>query len=154
MSQEGPGFAGLISIETRDFGRRAVPEDHFINFPFGLPGFPETTRYALLECAGLKPFLCLQCLDQADLAFAVIDPMTLVPDYQVGPVNSTILKELDTENLRDLQTLVIVTIPPGKPQEIVANLMAPLLINPRRRLAKQVVLESSKYSTRYRVFPN
>jgi flagellar assembly factor FliW len=37
----------------------------------------------------------------------------------------------------------------GKPTAITANLLGPIVINPQKRLAKQIVLYDGKYSHRY-----
>jgi flagellar assembly factor FliW len=49
---------------------------------------------------------------------------------------------------------VIVNIPPGQPQAATANLVSPILINPKLRRGKQVVLEHPQYSYRHRFLPD
>jgi flagellar assembly factor FliW len=151
--QEAPPGEALVAIATRDLGRKEVREDRIITFPWGLPGFADLRRYTLLEHPQVLPFLCLQCVEQPELAFAVIDPVKLVPAYRVGPIDHGILKDLAAEDSKELQVLVILTIPPGRPEEMTVNLMAPILINTRQNLGKQVVLEANQYSQRHRVFP-
>ena len=75
----------------------------------------------------------------------VTDPTALVPDYRPKNGAST-LQELRASGPEDLQALVTLTIPPGRPREITANLMSPLLINPAQGLGKQVVIEKPHYS--------
>ena len=90
------------------------------------------------------------CVDDPSLAFVVTDPAVLVPDYH--PKNGAItLKELRASSPEDLQVLVTLTIPSGRPQEMTANLMSPLLINPEQGLGKQVVIEKSPYSHQHPV---
>ncbi len=60
-------------------------------------------------------------------------------------------QELDIQSPGDLSLFVIVTIPPGNPQEMTANLLGPVVVNPRSRRAKQLVLDDRVYSHRYRV---
>ena len=90
-------------------------------------------------------------MDNASLAFVVTDPTALVPDYR--PKNGArTLQELRANGPEDLQALVTLTIPPGRPREITANLMSPLLINPEQRLGKQVVIEKPHYSHQHPIF--
>ena len=138
------------TIATKNFGDIEVREDQVITFSPGLLGFSEFHRYVLIEHGHESPFLWLQCVDKPDLAFVVIDPLYVLPDYKVSLING-IQKELDVKNLQDLKILVILTIPPGRPQEMTANLMGPLLINLTNRRGKQLVIENSTYSHKHLV---
>ena len=127
-----------------------MPAERIITFASGLPGFPEAHRFALVNDHLEPPFYCLQCVDNPALAFVVTDPAALVPEYR--PKNgANTLKELRANSLEDLQVLVTLTIPPGQPREMTANLMSPLLINPEQGLGKQVVIEKPYYSHQHPV---
>jgi len=141
-----------VTIESQALGRVTVPEDRIITFASGLPGFPEARRFALINDHLEPPFYCLQCVDNPSLAFVVADPTALAPDYR--PKNGAgALQELQASSPEELQALVTLTIPPGRPREITANLMSPLLINPQQRLGKQVVIERPHYSHQFRLSP-
>jgi flagellar assembly factor FliW len=143
--------APTITFESKAFGQLTVPENRIITFPSGLAGFPAEHRYALLNDHLKLPFYCLQCVDNPSVAFLVADPAPLVPDYR--PNNgAAVLKELNAQSPGDLQVLVTLTLPPGRPQEMTANLMSPLLINPKLGLGKQVVIDKPHYSHQYPVF--
>ena len=144
--------AALISVDSKAFGRVAVSEDQIITFPSGLPGFPHCQRFALLRNHLKSPFYCLQSVDNSSLAFIVTEPAALVPGYY--PKNGAFdLKELQAASLDDLQMLVTLTIPAGRPGEMTANLMSPLLINPTRGLGKQVIIDKPQYSHQHPVIP-
>lgn len=147
-STEGGG----VTIASKNFGNITVREDQIITFRPGLLGFAELHRYVLIEHGQESPFLWLQCVDNPELAFVVIDPAFVLTDYQLGPING-IRKELEVEDLKDLRVLVILTIPPGAPQEMTANLMGPLLINLANRRGKQLIIENPQYSHKHRVLP-
>ncbi len=139
-----------ITVESKALGPITVPEDRIITFPAGLPGFPDNRRYALLNDHLQAPFYCLQSVDNPEVAFMVADPAVLVPDYH--PKNgAATLQELQAQSLEDLQVLVALTVPPGRPREMTANLMSPFLINPEQRLGKQVVIEKPHYSHQHPV---
>jgi flagellar assembly factor FliW len=148
-----PPEPASVTIATRDLGRITVRQDQIISFSLGLPGLAECRRYALIELPELAPFLYLQSVDRPDLALAVIDPVKLDLDYRLR-VNNGVLKELEVTRVQDLKVLVLLTIPLGRPQEMTANMIAPLLINLKNCWGKQVVLETPRYSHRHRVFPN
>jgi flagellar assembly factor FliW len=142
--------APTVTIESQALGRVKVSADRIITFASGLPGFPEERRYALVNGHLKSPFYCLQSVDNPSLAFVVTDPTALEPDYHLKNGPST-LQDLQASSSEDLQVLVTVTIPPGRPREITANLMSPLLINPEQGLGKQVVIDKPHYSHQHPV---
>jgi flagellar assembly factor FliW len=139
-----------VTIESQALGRLTVSTDRIITFASGLPGFPEARRFVLLNNHLEPPFYCLHAVDDPSLAFVVTDPAVLVPDYHPKNGAST-LKELQVSSAEDLRALVTLTIPPGRPGEMTANLMSPLLINPEQGLGKQVVIEKPSYSHQHPV---
>jgi flagellar assembly factor FliW len=139
-----------ITIESKLLGPVTVPENQIITFPGGLPGFPQEPRYALINGALGSAYYVLQGVDNPEVAFVVTDPAGLVPEYRTKNGNGT-LQELAAENPEDLRVLVTLTIPPGRPQEMTANLMSPLLINPSQGLGKQVVIDKPHFSHQYPV---
>ncbi len=140
----------IFSVRTRNFGSIEVRSDQIIYLDPGLLGFTRYHRYVLIEHHREAPFLWLQCLDKADLAFVVVDPRNLLPDYRPGPLTQA-MQELKVDHPEDLKVLVILTIPPGKPQEMTANLMGPVAINLRTRQGKQIIVEDANYSHKHRV---
>ena len=150
--QKTPAEPGTVSLNSRRFGLISVREDQIIVLTPGVLGFSRFHRYVLIEHLQESPFLWLQSVDNPDLAFVLIDPLHIVPDYQVGPLTE-IMKDLEAERLDDLKILVILTIPPGQPQEMTANLMGPVVINLKNRRGKQIVIEDSKYSHKHRILP-
>jgi flagellar assembly factor FliW len=110
----------VFSLRTRNFGSIEVRSDQIIYLEPGLLGFSQYHRYVLIEHQRETPFLWLQCLDKADLAFVVIDPCCLLSDYHPAPLIQA-MRDLEVEKPEDLKVLAILTIPPGKPQEMTAN---------------------------------
>ena len=95
----------------------------------------------------------LQSVDNGALAFVLVDPLLFKPDYKVeiGPEDAEDLGLKNGGNAA--QIMAIVNIPTrgedGKPTEITANLLGPIVINVQKRLAKQVVLYDGQYSHRH-----
>ena len=87
----------------------------------------------------------LQSLDNPELAFVVISP-TLLPEKYSPKIPKQTTNELDIQSDKELDMLVLMTIPAGNPQEMTANLLGPLVINTTKRLAKQIVLDPKKYN--------
>lgn len=135
-------------INTKRFGEITVDTHKIITFPYGILGFEEYKRYILIHEEN-SIFSFLQCLDQPELAFVVIMPELIKPDYQVY-LESQYVKELKLEDASDGAVYGIVTIPENL-ADMTINLQAPLVINTKTLLGKQIVLMDETYSTRHNV---
>ena len=72
-----------MDIETTRFGRLSVEDERIITFPNGLLGFPDHTRFALIQTGEENYFFWLQSVDEPNLAFVVTDPSIVFKDYEV-----------------------------------------------------------------------
>jgi flagellar assembly factor FliW len=126
----------IISIETR-LGRRDVSADKVILFPRGLIGFEGQREFTLLQIQENAPLLLLQSMQTPALGLLVADPYVFIPEY--GPAVGDIEQELlQAKNVDDIAVLVTASIPPGKPEDAVLNLLGPILVNHTLRLGLQV----------------
>lgn len=133
-----------MEIETTRFGRITVDDSRVLNFPRGLLGFPDYTRYALIQTNEENYFFWLQCVDEPSLAFVVTDPTIFFKDYQV-PMKDELEQELNLEDPSALQMFVIC----NKVGEwLTGNLLGPIVINVANCVAMQVVLTEKKWTTR------
>lgn len=139
-----------MNVASTRFGPFDVPRESLLTFPSGLLGFPEWTRYVILDHDTNAPFKWLHCTEEASLAFVVIDPLLFNENYQVT-ISPEARGEVEGSETDELGLAVILTIPSDDPSAVTANLRGPLLMNPRTRLCKQLVL-SEDYPTRYPVF--
>ncbi|MDR2404945.1 MAG: flagellar assembly protein FliW [Deltaproteobacteria bacterium] len=134
-----------MQIATKRFGEMEVPEESIITVLGGVIGFPELIRYVLIQRPNDKPFYWLQCLDDPTLALVLVNPVLFKNDYQ-----PTLPQGLEEElGEGEISLFAIVTIPPGKPQEMTANLLGPLALNPTSRKARQLVLDDRLYTHRH-----
>jgi len=140
-----------MKCRSTRFGSFDVSDDSIIRFPAGLLGFPESQRYVILDHDTEAPFKWLQSVDEAGLAFVILDPAIFHADYHIS-VPADILAEMNNEKEEDLALVVILTIPSDDPSHITANLRGPLVMNHKTRLGTQLVL-SEEYPTRYPLFP-
>ncbi|RPH82003.1 MAG: flagellar assembly protein FliW [Nitrospiraceae bacterium] len=139
-----------MNVASTRFGTLSVPAETLLTFPSGLLGFSEWTRYVMLDHDTDAPFKWLHCVEEASLAFVVIDPALFNPSYQIT-ISSEARFEVGGNETDELSLVVILTIPSDDPSAVTANLRGPLLMNPRTRLCKQLVL-TEDYPTRYPVF--
>ena len=133
-----------MDIETTRFGRLSVEDERIITFPGGLLGFPDHTRFALIQTGEENYFFWLQSVDEPALAFVVTDPTIFFKDYDV-PLREETAAEIDLSDVNFAQVFVIC----NKVDEwLTGNLLGPILVNAQNRLAQQVVLTEKKWTTR------
>jgi flagellar assembly factor FliW len=137
-----------LHIETTRFGSMQIDERMLIHFPDGLLGFPDIKHYVIFEHDQDAPFKWLQATDEPALAFVIMDPFLLLPDYQVE-IQAQDLHALRVHDTSQVSIFVILTIPAGQPARMTANLKGPVLVNGENRWAKQLVLTNSQYHTRH-----
>ncbi len=140
----------MQSFKTARFGDLRYGEDDILRFPRGIPGFEAHTRWVL---AGEDdhPVKWLQSLDDGEVALPVTAPGLFFPDYHVNlPKGELDVLELDDE--ADMALLVVVAVPDGDPLRATINLRAPIVVNGRKRLARQVISLDEQYEVRHLLF--
>lgn len=137
-----------MQIETTRFGVIEVEDSQLFEFPMGLLGFSNQKRYVVMDHAADSPLKWLQSVDDGSLAFIITDPLYFVPTYRVTARRS----ELEViKPVEDQLILSVIMTVPENPQNMSANLMAPLIFNMENRTAMQYVLTSQKYPVKYYV---
>ena len=139
-----------MKVKTTRFGRIDVKEEQVITLADGMLGFSECSRYTLMDDEIGEPFMWMQSLDIPSLAFVVIDPAIILPSYHFS-VKKDQIKNLDTDNVDDLQVYVIVTMA-ANILDVTVNLQGPLVVNKNKRVGLQVVLNDPNFSTRHPLF--
>ncbi len=137
-----------LKVRTTRFGEVAVEPGKVITMPHGMIGFPNDRRFVLLHHAPNSPFHWLQSLDRADLAFVTVSPLLFDPKYEIALGNSD-TSLLQVQDPQDIQVWVVVTIPHGQPENMTANLKAPVVINLKNRLGSQIIMDNPKYEVRH-----
>lgn len=143
----------MLEIRTTRYGEMEtiqISEDAVLAFPEGVPGFERHRRFALIEDPKLAPFCWLQSLHDPLVGFLVIEPGLLVADYafDISDPDVDLLGLDDPSEARVLSILVV----PENVRAMTANLQAPVIVNPRKRIAKQVILTDERFPLRYPVF--
>ena len=131
--------AKSLHLHSNRFGDLDVPLESVFEFPEGLVGFPSARRFVLLDHRPGSTFKWMLSVEDPELAFAVADPSDLVAGY-VAPFESA-ARAVAAEPA-DLVIFALVTIPQN-PTEMTVNLMAPVAVNLKNRIARQLVLEET-----------
>jgi flagellar assembly factor FliW len=135
---------------TTNAAIESVDEKSVLQLPEGMLGFSRLTRYVLVDDDRIRPLLWLQSLDDPNLAFPVVDPRAINPNYfQLLPTGE--LGRLRIRSRAELLMLVVAILRPA-PEQSSVNLKAPVLINHTTMIGRQIILEEPRAEIRA-IFP-
>lgn len=139
-----------MKIKTTRFGELEVDKKDIIEFTEGLLGFENQKKFFIVDPGDQTLILWLQSTDDAATAFPIIEPKIFQPNYMVKllPVE---LNSLALENLQNASVYTVLTIPQNV-TEMSANLKAPVIINNKTKMARQIVLQDSKLEVRFKMY--
>jgi len=140
-----------LKVKTTRFGELEIEEEKVICMPDGMIGFKEQ-RYIILTPEKEGPFCWFQAVDNPEVAFVVVDPTVFIADYEVKLTR----EEYDRLKLEQGHEVIFLTVATmnADPKKITINLQGPVVLNPERMLAKQIVLEDREVSTKHLLFPS
>lgn len=139
-----------ITIKTRPFGDVEIREQQIIDFPDGILGFDDVRKFVLLDAHDENsPLKWLQAYDEPELAFVIIRPVDFMKEYELV-VSMNDIEAVGAETAENLLVFAIVTIPTN-PSDMTANLQGPIIVNPDKRLGRQAISLSDRYSVRHKI---
>lgn len=129
-----------MTIETRDFGNIDISENGILTFKLPILGFEAQKRFVILYDDEMGDALgWLQSVDDRDVCFIIMDPHMVFETYAPSVAPGVLAKlELSSQEDAVLRNLVVV---PAQTGEATVNLKSPLVINPAKKLAAQVILD-------------
>ena len=127
-----------MRIEGTRFGTLEIENGSPIQIKGGMVGFPTSTNYLLLRSAGAG-FGWLQSMDVPELAFPVVDGATVDGDSALPSTD-------DVAGTNATNTALFFVVAPTDDGGLVANLLAPVVIDMTSRQGSQVVLDGRRYS--------
>lgn len=136
-------------IKTTTFGDLEIDEEKIITFREGIPGFENLKRFIIVILDQTRPFHWLQAIDD-DISLPLINPFDVVADY-APVVDDQIFAELGLEREEDLLVLAVSVIP-REVTRMTANLAAPILINIKTNVGRQVLTDGGEYQIRQPIF--
>jgi len=132
------------TIPTTRFGVLTVPPEEIYAMPEGMHGFPDLARFVLIAPEPGSLFYWWQSAEAPELAFPLLQPATIFPDFGIEVDESDVLR-LQLGGRTELHALCVVTVPPQQPEHITVNLLAPLVLDPVAREAWQLICERSDH---------
>ncbi|GAA3351030.1 flagellar assembly protein FliW [Deinococcus persicinus] len=137
-----------MKIATKFLGEVEIIEQDILTFEHGLLGLEEVRKFILLPIDADLPLAILQSVERPEIGFVVAYPFAFKKDYSFD-ISEEDFEQLHLEKEEDVLTYSIVTMK-GTFQDSTINLLAPLIINMKKKCGKQIVLQDSKsYPLRY-----
>jgi len=137
-------------IETKYHGEINIDENEIIKFENGIPGFITEKKFTLLPLDKESPFSILQSIETTELGFIVVNPFHYTKDYEFELTDGE-KEALQLTSAEDLEVLAIMTVKESL-KDSTANLQAPLIINHKKKIGKQIILNNPNYEIRYPLF--
>ncbi|WHH61516.1 flagellar assembly protein FliW [Petroclostridium sp. X23] len=137
-----------MKLHTKYFGTIEIDEKNIIDFPEGIPGFEQIKKFIVIHSEDeTLPFSWLQGVDMPELAFVIIDPRLITPNYVID-IDDSEIEVLEIKDTAKVNIYSIVVVP-EELAKMTANLKAPVLINADNNKGKQVVMEKGDYPIKY-----
>lgn len=140
-----------MNIQTKFHGDTEISNEGIYTFEHGMPGFLDETQFVILPLEDTS-LLVLQSITTLEVAFIITSPFEVFPEYNVK-LTDELLKTLQIEAEEEVVVYVILTV--KEPfTKTTANLQAPIVINNKKRLAKQYITNDTSYSMRQLLIPD
>lgn len=133
-------------VISQQLGALDVPSSALIRFPSGILGFADDQVFCLVQVKEGSRFQLLQSCNRPDLAFVVINPLLVVPDYDLEAVRRQAWDLVGASEPLGVAGIVTVRETPQRPT---VNLAAPLAIGARVGQGRQVLLTDGRYHIRH-----
>lgn len=138
--------AGGLTVTTVRFG---APEEVTVRpsdlyaFPEALPGLPDSHRYALIVDNAYAPLRWLQSLDETAVCLPLLELAALRLAGYAERVAATLGDDA-------LEALLVLRLDP-EAGLFSANLLAPIVLDPRGATGTQIVLDGGDYAIRQHI---
>ncbi|MFH2137577.1 MAG: flagellar assembly protein FliW [Candidatus Omnitrophota bacterium] len=116
-------------------------------FPEGLIGFSGCKQYVIDEDKSKEPFFFLQSVENEKVGFIIINPKEFKSEYSVCLTDAD-KQALNVSSVDECDIFSIVFVPETS-ESMSVNLLAPLVVNKKSSIGRQVVLQDADYSVRH-----
>ena len=138
----------IVSDEVVN-GEQCSQHTHILDVSGGLFGFPDIQKMELFYDVEELPFMWLREDKKDGLAFIVLEPGGIIPEYSVEITDADV-EVLGVTGPEDTMILNIVTLSPEQPGVISLNLVGPIIVNRLTLVAKQCIINNhEQFSARH-----
>lgn len=141
-----------MKIQTKFLGEVQINPASIIQFPQGIPAFEEEKDFVVIPLGAQSPFVTLQSVQTPSVGFMAAYPYHFKPNYAFD-LEQEDLQQLQIEKSEDVLVYAILTLKDTL-ENSTMNLLAPVAINVKKQIGKQVVLhENAEHPLRYPLKP-
>lgn len=141
-----------MEINTKYLGKVNIDKSSIISFPNGLLGLKDSKEFTIINLEDIPHFRFLQDIKNESISFLIINPWEFFPDYDIELPDEK-LENINInpkgENLMEIYNIVTLS---KEFKKSTANLLAPVVINLKEKMGKQIVLNNSPYITKHDLF--
>ena len=135
--------------DTRYFGATPYEPDSLIRMARGLIGFEHDDQFVLIQIPEQFPLVYMQSILTKDLCFLGLPVLTVARDYKlVLSREDASCLDVPREPAPGADVLCLILITTG-PEGATANLLAPIVMNLRTRIAAQCINAADGYSVQH-----
>ena len=136
-----------MNFETKYHGTIEFEEKDVIEFKKGLPGFESLKKFILISLDNNTFLKVLHSIEDKDIGLMVVSPFDFLKDYEVS-IEEEVLANLSIDEEKDVVVLNTVTLS-SEINKITTNLRAPIIINIKKALGEQIIIQDEKYPIKY-----
>lgn len=138
----------MPQFATKHFGAVEYQPESVFEFPAGLPGFEQETRFLPIEQPSSYPVVFLQSLNRPELCFITLPVRVVDPNYRPAIAAEDlqalgVAQDRQPEIGREVLCLAIVSV--AEDRAPTANLLAPVVVNLKTRRGVQAIQTGSGY---------
>ncbi len=134
-----------MNFKTTNFGTITIDEKDLIDFPAGMIGFANETKFLLIRQREGSPIAWLHSATNPALAFPVISLEALAVQYgEEAMMNAAIAAGIGNDP--STWSIMLVFAAPGTDVPPTVNLVAPIIVDSETRMGAQVLLDSTHLS--------
>lgn len=137
-------------IDTDKFGTFDTKDSKIIDFPLGIPGFEHLHKFIILEIGDTKPIYWLQSTEDKHISLPTIISFEIIDDYNID-IRDNDLDDLYVQSKNDLLIMNVVVIPTDI-KAMTVNLAAPIIINAKRGIGKQIIIDAMELPIRFPIY--
>jgi flagellar assembly factor FliW len=128
---------------------RSIPvqdKDTLIHFDEGLIGFSDFKDFQVMENDSITPFRLLQSSQSKEIGFLVLEPSMVMSDYYKR-IPAREWESIGVSST-DRRLAFVICVIGGSPLESTGNFQAPLIINYKKMIGRQLILTDTAFSVR------
>ncbi len=148
----------MLRLHSACFGEIEYPDSAVFEFPAGLPGFEDERAFVFLERPNTHPLIFMHSLSNPDLCFILLPMPAADAQYRLSLTpedRAELALEPDQDPRIGEEILCGALVSPADDarQSPTLNLLAPIVVNLKKRIGIQAIQSNSGYSHQHPLLP-